>query len=228
VYEALSLSQYFKARIEREDLNRDSPLWSPDWAISQKVGMRSAPVAVDPAEITRRIHDCLPEAKILMVLRNQVDWLRSMYLHYLEHLPFGHRSFQHFLDTVEGRCALDAGFYDRFLTGCFGLFGRDRVHVMLLERLAAFEQVELQALCRFLGVEYVAHDHSRADRNAGRGNAAALRFGRLVGRLLSHTPWTCNNLGPRHEAVIRAFYSASNTRTAELLACDLSEFRYPM
>ena len=194
-----------------------------------KVGreFRTGPIAVDGVEIARRIRRCLPGGKVLIVLRNQVDWLRSMYVHYFSYLPRQRRSFTDFLNTLEGKSAVSAGLFDATLRQYFDTFGRDRVHVMLLEQVARQEDRTLRELCRFLGVDFFPHDPRRADRNAGRGDAvAAVRRRVLAG--LAALGWS--NVGVLTEgekSYLRAFYSASNARTSRLLSLDLSRHGYP-
>jgi len=227
MYEGLCLGQYFKVDLDGNWMNRQTPVWSPDWAMAPEGQLRSGPVAVDPAEIARRIRDCVPKGKVLLVLRNQVDWLRSMYVHYLNHLPPRQRRFSDFLNTREGKSALDAGLFDRMLGALFRTFKRDRVHVMLLEALARDEEASLRDLCRFLEVDYHPCDSSQLQRNGQRGDAISAARGRLWGAL-ARLGWKQIDVLRREEkAFLRAFYSASNARTAQLLSLDLSEYGYP-
>jgi len=227
VYEGLCLGQYFPKPANNDYLQKTHPEWAAQWAMRVEGELTTAPVAVNSAEIARRIGHCLPEAKVLIVLRNQVDWLRSMYVHYLAHLPRRRQSFADFLNTPEGKSAACAGLFDQTLRAYFDVFGRDRVHVMLLEQLARYEQVSLRRLCSFLGVRFHPFDSKCLDYNKGRGDALQRVRGRLFAALAALGFKESSVLKESEKSYLRAFYSASNARTAKLLAVDLARYGYP-
>ena len=125
----------------------------------------------DPAEVARRIKETVPDGKIIITIRNQVDWLRSYYLMFIDAMAPGDRSFQAFLNTRAGKSALYNGFYDIVIEKYFEIFGRDRVHIMLLEEMGNGDEEPLRGLCNFLGVPYWPYPLERQVFNRGLGNS---------------------------------------------------------
>lgn len=195
-------------------------------------------------EIAERIAGVLPKARILITLRNQVDWLRSNYLHYMLHLPKRRRGFTDFLTTREGKLLLAAGNYDQVLALYHRRFGEDRVHVILLEDLATQEDRILRGLCEFLGVAFHPFDKRLADRNTGMGPGRGTLV-RAYSRLgISDTtarrlrPWfkpvenlvssrmQTATLTRQEEEMIRSVFAVSNCRTAHILGRDIASLGY--
>lgn len=200
----------------------------------------------DPGEIASRIKATLPEAKILIVLRNQVDWLRSNYLHIIIDLPKRNKQFSDYIGTRFGRCALFGGLYHETIKTYFDLFGKENVHVMLLEQVKEDRDDALKRLCRFLGVPFVPFPKENQRLNKGPGNRAGngikklSRLGigitrknagrlnlltRLFGRL--KMPGS-DILTAKDKTFIRSFYAASNCHTARLLGIDPGKYGYPL
>jgi hypothetical protein len=227
LYESLCLGQYFIQPRGNEYLHQSGPDWSASWAMAHQGDLQSGPVGVDSAEIVRRIADCAPNAKVLVVLRNQIDWLRSMYVHYVSHLG-RRRGFADFLNTREGKAAVDSAQYDRLLGELFSAFGRQRVHVMLLEELARREADCLADLCRFLNVNHHPLDPTLVNRNSQRGDAVRATHGRFWGAVSRLGLRKVRILGADDESLLRAFYAASNCRTAKLLGVCLAGYGYPL
>ena len=222
---------------------------NPDWSA---VGfVPGAPidgefVRLDHEEMAQRIRSKASDAKILMVLRNQIDWLRSTFLHHITFLPPKRRTFGAFLNTVEGKSAVYAGLFDQTITAYYDAFGRDQVHVMLLEDLDVDPQGALRGLCRFLGVTHVDYEPPAQEQNRGRGIAAGRmisvlsRWGvpdrqidRLGGLLRPIFSLICgvvaqDVISPKEKALLRAFYAASNCRTARLTGLALGHRGYPL
>ncbi|MBL8487351.1 MAG: sulfotransferase [Rhodocyclaceae bacterium] len=200
----------------------------------------------DQAAIARRIRERVPQARILLVLRNQLEWLRSNYLHHMLFLAKDRRSFGNFLGTLEGKCALHAGLFDQTVDAYFSAFGRERVHVMLFEHLAADADAATAALCRFLDIGHAPCAVSAEERNAGKGvaagNAIAIlsRLGlkddtiRRIGRAtrpvagLGARLMARDVISPEQAGMLRAFYAASNFRTQAATGLDLGAAGYPL
>jgi hypothetical protein len=213
-----------------------------------KPGVRFADVGIrqDQEEIAGRVKETLPEAKILLVLRNQVDWMRSAYLHHMENLPRGRDTFGDFLTTPQGKLVAGASQFDVAIAAFQERFGRDRVHVMLLEELQTDQATVLQKLCRFLDVEYMPYTPVQSDRNTGKGVAVgrAVRFAsrwrldklaktfpsplRKYSRRAAALLFRKDVISPQQQQLIRSFSAASNNRTARLTGLDLALFGYPL
>lgn len=220
-----------------------------DWAnfyLEPNVGLAEAGVRQDQGEIARRIFQTIPAGRILLVLRNQVDWMRSAYLHHLDGLPSGHDTFSDFLTTPQGKLVAGAGQFDVTIAAFQEKFGHDQVHVMLLEELQADQAMVLQRLCRFLDVEYLPYTPVESDRNTGKGVAVgrAVRFAshwrldsiakklppalRAPGRQAAGRLFRGDVITTRQQQLIRSFSAASNSRTAHLTGFDLARFGYPL
>jgi len=155
----------------------------------------------DPDELPRRISLVNPNAKILFCIRNQADWLRSVYDHFNIH---GHRfkkwsgdisSFPLFLETVEGKCVLNAGQFDVTIDRYAGVFGIGNVHAYLLEDLRDDNAGTLGGIAEFLGVPWFKplDDEDKA-KNSG-------------------SPYSFE-IGDAHMDMVRSFYAAGNQRLA--------------
>jgi hypothetical protein len=110
----------------------------------------ASPAYLESAGAADRIRQTLPQAKLVVSLRNPADRAYSGYWMAVRH---GHES-----TSVEDAFGPDeyrvrAGFYHALLKPYFDLFGRERLHVMLFEDLAHRPRAVFRELCRFLGVE---------------------------------------------------------------------------
>ena len=215
--------------------------FTPDAACGEDV------TTIDPWLAARRVQRVTPEARILIILRNQVDWLRTHYRVFYDRLPPGQRRWCDFVSTPEGRLVLDGGRYDGVIEAYQDLFGAERVHVMLLESLRDHQVETLRRLCDFLGVDYVACDSATVPRNEG-PRSGAVRLARLRDALAVVPPLQAlaRSLGRpvRHlieraadgrdlftgdeRRLLAAFYAASNARTQRRTGQDLGRYGYPL
>jgi len=195
-------------------------------------------------EVAERINATFPEVRILLTLRNQVDWLRSNYLYFILRLPPKRRRFLDFLQTREGKLLLAAGAYDHLLNLYRDIFKPERVHVILLEDVATDEAGVLRDLCTFLGVDNVPFDSAAREYNTGIGLGrgalvkaySALGISDATARGLR--PWFTRverlaadwiktpALSAEEEALIRACYAVSNYHTSRILGRDLKPLGY--
>ncbi|MBT4482184.1 MAG: hypothetical protein HOC71_00735 [Candidatus Latescibacteria bacterium] len=240
MYEGLSLGYILSDPPRKDYSDQQFSEWSPKWMIP---GMQMDGRELIPGhdELARRIKQILPESKILVVLRNQVDWLRSMYLHLYGHLPKERKNFTDFLDTLEGKCAISAGNFDKTLEIYESFFGKENIHVMLLEEFSQNEEQTLRELCNFMEVPFYPIDRKSADKNIGKAHNQTrfLRFQSILGTrgLKLATLFSAGRLGrhlskdvlTEHEKeMIRSFYAVSNYRTSLWLDCDLAKWGYPV
>lgn len=197
-------------------------------------------------DIAERIRNTVPGAKILLVLRNQIDWLRSNYIHHIFFMNSGQRTFLDFLNTLEGKCAAYAGHFDQTVSAYFDLFGRENVHVLLMEHLETVPEQTMQPLCAFLGVDYVVPQVREEAKNTGKGtgagNAIAMlsRLGlgdnaiRSLARMakpahsLADRLFARDVISPQQARMLAAVYAASNSRTQRLTGLDLAGAGYPV
>jgi len=125
------------------------------------IGESSVTYLVEPGT-EARIRRRLPEAKLIVVLRNPADRAYSAFLHSrrlgIEPLA----DFADALDAEAGRIARGwatswqyarAGFYAEHLARYYAQFPREQIGVFLYDDLAASPVALVQAVCRFLGVD---------------------------------------------------------------------------
>jgi hypothetical protein len=200
----------------------------------------------NPVEVARKIKKILPKAKILIVLRNQIDWLRSIYLHQILLLPQKNRTFSDFLSTLAGKSALYAGLFHLTIDGYYKFFGRENVLILLLEQIEIEEDECLKELCKFLNVPFVKFPSEKKDFNKGKGDitgeiikiCSALKipdnivqslkpiwntFIRIIDKLSDR-----DILSFKEKSFIHCFYSVSNLHTSNLLGADLRKYGYPL
>ena len=172
-----------------------------------------------------------PDAKVVVCVRDQVDWLISAYRWYIDDLPPGRRSFAAFCDTPEGQILLRAGCYDLTLTAYMEAFGPDRVLLLRFEDLKADRQAFLARLHGFTGLEPLDFDAPPA--NTGRSGVTTLvhrrapwlgkvplplrRLAKPALEALSGRLRTQDVLSKSERDMLRGFYVFSNQRTRALV-----------
>lgn len=104
--------------------------------------------------IANRIFTCFPEAKIILVIRNQVDMLTSMYKQLVRGGYLGT-----FSDLIHGYHWKGVGFsldfleYDLLISKYHSLFGKEHVLVLLYEDLKIDQRKYVRKISTFLGVD---------------------------------------------------------------------------
>lgn len=110
---------------------------------------------IDRTLVASRLKDLFPEAKIFMVIRNQLTWLASLYVHLLA----TKKIFGTYDEWIQGQFALR---YNNFIThGNYWniihlydeLFSPDNVCVLLFEDLVNSPDVFSQQLSAFLDID---------------------------------------------------------------------------
>jgi hypothetical protein len=197
---------------------------------------------IDRFEVARRIRQTVPEAKIVLVLRNQIDWLGCHYRNFYTSLEAGRRAFPQFLNTHEGRLVADAAAFDRTVATYLELFGASRVRVLLLEDMSRDLQAAFDRLCDFLAVPRHRFQPAERDYHRGQDEAAIVALRAQEGR--SFWRRLIGGSAPAHGAAARdrhseidlfspaevdwitGVYGASNARLARLLDRDVSAVGY--
>ncbi|MEH6587339.1 MAG: sulfotransferase [Halioglobus sp.] len=116
-------------------------------------------------EIARRVHNALPKAKIIAILREPIDRAWS---HYLMTRRRGQESrspeeaFAAALDTdetdteaPESTRYFQFGDYERVLMEYMQLYGRDNILILFQEDLDKRPEVVIRQVCSFLGIDKV-------------------------------------------------------------------------
>jgi len=114
--------------------------------------------SIDSQRNADRIKQTFPGAKILIIVRRQVEHIESIYKQYI--LTGGVLSVQDFLksDCHHLRFSLDSLRYDRLAEYYIKLFGQERVLVLPFELMCSDIQGFSDAVCDFLEVPHVMLD----------------------------------------------------------------------
>jgi hypothetical protein len=111
-----------------------------------------ADIIVDPAEAATRLQKVHSRAKVLLLIREQADWLQSAYKFSMSQLPGAQRSFADYCATPSGIVLLQAGHFDRTIEAYVDVFGRNRVRVLRFEDIVSAPKRFAADLCSFIGV----------------------------------------------------------------------------
>lgn len=135
---------------------------------------------VDRGVIAERIFSFFPDAKILILIRNQKDLLMSLFCFIVRqqgrssNLAFGKPTIKSINEWLSDqfefyeRSAVECLRYHELVCKYIDLFGFDRVEVALFEDFAARRPVFISSIERFLGVSIrdlnVGHEKARSTR----------------------------------------------------------------
>jgi hypothetical protein len=155
-----------------------------------------------PTLCAYRLKEFLPDAEIMIVIRNQLTAIPSMYANhgaYLKMVPrrYWRRyvSFDEWMDyctTFIKYSALDSFFYHRILDLYASLFGKNKLHILLYEDFVNNEEGFIIDLCRILRIEAVeASKLLSGKRERRRNTSRKLRYNQFRsfffwGRPISH------------------------------------------
>ena len=193
-----------------------------------------------------RIVATLPDAKLIASLRNPVDRAWSHYLllkeRGREQRPFAtaieeeKRLVEKDGSGAHGAFYLYHGLYDEHLERVYEMFGRDKVHVSIFERMASDPELTYGNVCRFLGVDdgvlppnlgdkvnaYVTFRSLRMRQLSGR-LPAPLR--RIVARLNTKQGLAPPRLEPAHRRQLEDFFAPRIARVESLLDTKIPEWQ---
>jgi hypothetical protein len=140
----------------------------------------------------QRIHQSLPEVKLVAILRHPVDRAYSAYWHHVK-MRAAAETFENHLRFEQGQ-TLSLGHYEEQLRAWIELVGRERLHVVLFEDYVRDRPRAMGGVFDFLGVERLAIDPSRDARR----NAALVPRSPGLQRALNHA----TRLYPAYAATI--------------------------
>jgi hypothetical protein len=209
--------------------------WTAEYFLKGDQEFQREQVFVDQRCIAARIKAILPEAKILLTIRNQRAWFDSNYRHFLDYMPRGRDSLSHFLRTTEGKLMADAAMFDRTVQAYDELFGPDRVMVLPVELIERDENAAIESLCQFLQIRQLPYLEEHKTYNKGRtldsllAARASDRRGRssVVTRLARL--WNQGEIAlstENHLGLISNIYAASNARLSERIGYNLKSLGY--
>jgi hypothetical protein len=133
-------------------------------------------------DIPRQIHQLIPDARIIFILRDPV---RRAYSHYLHAIAMGEWSstvgFSEAIRSAQGREEfLKAGFYAKYLRLYLDTFGAQNVHIMFTEMLSQQPAQEMAKCYTFLGVDPTYRPNTAQKHNVTRSRKGPLVFRRAV------------------------------------------------
>ena len=193
-------------------------------------------VALDPAVAASRLQKVHSSARVLLLIREQIDWLHSAYKHYIRHLPSRHRRFADFCATPQGIACLQAGHFDQLIGAYVDVYGSSRVRALRFEDIVRAPKRFSAELCAFAGIS----ERPIPQRRENESNAHVARF-RKHFPMIDCFPVNLKNilkpvaarlpggrgviLSSREISMLRSIYAASNQRTEKLIA-QLSTVRW--
>lgn len=207
----------------------DSRVWHRNKFIPGTWDQVASEIRIDPEEAALRVRIGYGSTKILIIVRDQVDWLQSAYKYFLSRLPQRKRSFRDFCETPRGKVYLAAGYFDRTVEAYAGVFDPHNVKVMRLEYLIDDSEEFARALCQFLGVQNVPVPIGTENRGSTNTSATLRARFPFVDKLPSRVrklgsnvlTWSSSDNSPILSEMeineIRERYAASNERLALLL-----------
>jgi hypothetical protein len=129
----------------------------------------------DRAILRDRIRAVLPNARILLIVREQFSMIMSNYLQYLKYGGW-HDLEQYLYPPSDGRLptlSIDYWQYDRLIELYLSAFGRDRLLVLPYEMLARNPEDYVRQICEFAGLPAPGHIDGGRRENRHRDYAAA-------------------------------------------------------
>jgi len=140
----------------------------------------------DIFSMAERIKSIYPNASILMVIRNQADWIKSVYKHDIQH--FGIDSdFESFLKSDLGIAYKQAADFNNLHSVYSSLFGRDNVKVLLFENIRNYRNLFYKNLSEAVGLSLSPIDLNGKGKNASRSDSL-IYFQRILNKISQHDP----------------------------------------
>jgi hypothetical protein len=187
-------------------------------------------IVADPAETALRLHKVHPRAKVLLVIREQADWLQSVYKYAISQLPWNQRSFADYATTPSGIVMLQAGHFDQTIQAYLDVFGSQRVCVLRFEDIVTAPKRFAGELCAFVGIS----DRPIPQRRENDTNVQLARIQRFF-PLVEQLPRNVKDalklhaarflpgargqiLSSREIRLLHSMYAVSNLRTEKLLS----------
>jgi len=135
----------------------------------------------DPHIIAKRLRHTFPSAKILIVIRNQFDYILSLYAFRVVRRGLEHRSLDQFLQLNHAQLRQKLQ-YDRLIGDYVRLFGREQVLVLPFEQLAANSFRFVTSLLNFIGYTQPVNYHNAGRENPSTRNGRLLAANRLLNK----------------------------------------------
>ncbi|MEM7801850.1 MAG: sulfotransferase domain-containing protein [Chloroflexota bacterium] len=134
---------------------------------------------VEPKRIAQRLHEMFPKSRILIVIRNQMGYLTSIYTYRVAIKGYESRSFSRFLEEEGAKGLFTHLEYDNLIQFYKELFGDEQVLVLPMEGLVKEAPDVWGALFHFFGID-PQHIESSAGVNVSTKLRPVLRFWRPI------------------------------------------------
>lgn len=172
-------------------------------------------ISHDQIKMANRLKLIYPDAKVIMVIREQKKWIQSVYKHDIQHFGLD-SNFSDFLESELGNSYIDAGDYFQIYSLYANLLGKANVKLFLFEHLQEDPYQFLKALFNFIGLDY--DDMERIERkNVNYSNATIY----LLRILNSFSEKSFNKPEKKFFLFLRRIISLSN-RALSLIPIDNS------
>jgi hypothetical protein len=133
----------------------------------------------DCIRIAERIKNCFPEAKIMCVVRNQVDVINSVYKQMIyEGYPGNLENFLFSRSWKGTSFTLECYEYDLLIDKYRSLFGEENVLAITYEEMKINFENFLRIICNFLNIEYInlGDQEKRVNRSLSKRGLSIIRF----------------------------------------------------
>ena len=210
-------------------LNGQPTIWRANMYIPGAWDRMKDSVIVDPEVAASRLYNVHPYAKVLLLIREQSDWLQSVYKYVMSELPWNKRSFADYCTTPSGVVMLEVGHFDRTIGAYVDVFGSNRICVLRFEDIATAPKRFMAELCSFIGISEREIPLERANET----HAQIARIQRFLpvieslpksvkNTLRARVRWVPggrgNILSSRDIRILRCMYAASNERAHKLIS----------
>lgn len=144
------------------------------------------------------IHEVVPHARIIMILRDPVERAFSHYLLYtriIENIVPFHEMIRMNLDSdnkyaTSSRAILECGFYSEQVKRYLEVFGRDQVKILVFEEFILDPKKKVEEVLKFLGVNHDVKDFKGEVHNpygTYRLSPARYIFGNRIIKKITHS-----------------------------------------
>ncbi len=136
--------------------------------------------------IAKRLHATFPGGKILIVIRNQFDYILSLYTFRVIKRGIEKRNLSDYLEDIFEKRLLNKLRYDELIKYYINLFGKESVLVLTYEQLVKDHNKFISKISQFINVENMV-DCKNRKINKGTRNQRLVQTNRLLNHPVSIT-----------------------------------------
>jgi len=138
----------------------------------------------NPTKMTHRLKKTFPNAKIIVVIRNQIEFVRSIYTHKVVSRIVETRSLDKYLESYFENQLKPKLEYENRILQYYELFGRTNVLVLPYELLLKNYKSYLSKLCEFMNINVQDIKFENKLVNHGRYSASAINISTYINKAL--------------------------------------------